>query len=134
MSRKPLTPEQRVARREYHRRWTKAKRAKEKESGSTYHQRYYAENKDRLKKNINDIRIRRTYNIEPDVYWEAMAQPCAICGNTVRRKALDHDHKTGSLRGTLCHNHNVALGLFDDNTSDLLAAIQYINQGGTWSK
>lgn len=50
---------------------------------------------------------------------------CAICGS-VKRLVIDHDHETGVIRGVLCHDHNVALGFFKDNTHHMLAAIQYL--------
>lgn len=36
---------------------------------------------------------------------------CAICGTPpkTRRLAVDHDHKTGAIRGLLCHRCNRTL-------------------------
>ena len=48
---------------------------------------------------------------------------CAACGRapTGRKKRLmiDHDHKTGRVRGALCNRCNLALGLVDDNPQHL---------------
>jgi hypothetical protein len=47
--------------------------------------------------------------------YEAMLRAqgggCAICGNPpkTRRLDVDHDHKTGQVRGLLCHRCNRAL-------------------------
>ena len=42
---------------------------------------------------------------------EAQGGGCAICGATpkTRRLDTDHDHKTGKVRGLLCHRCNRAL-------------------------
>jgi Recombination endonuclease VII len=54
---------------------------------------------------------------------------CAIC----KRKnphgidlAIDHNHKTGKIRGLLCTNCNTALGSFKDSTKTLQNAIEYL--------
>jgi hypothetical protein len=61
---------------------------------------------------------------------------CAICmrrtSGDVRTKHMhiDHDHKTGKVRGLLCKSCNNALGLFGDDISLLKAAIKYLRRGG----
>lgn len=50
---------------------------------------------------------------------------CAICGNE-ERLVIDHDHTTGMMRGLLCHRHNTALGLFNDNPLLLKEAASYL--------
>jgi Autographiviridae endonuclease VII len=62
---------------------------------------------------------------------------CAICKNLetaadkktncIRRMAIDHDHKTGAIRGLLCSNCNNGLGRFKDSKTYLKSAIEYLN-------
>lgn len=64
---------------------------------------------------------------------------CAICRRPetqrhhtggVIRLTKDHDHATGAWRGLLCRRCNMALGLFDDDSELLKAAVFYVEQGG----
>lgn len=73
----------------------------------------------------------RSYGISVEEY-EAMLDDqgggCYICGGSPSNRALDidHDHRTGKVRGLLCSNHNRALGLLGDDPDLLLAAHQYL--------
>lgn len=53
-------------------------------------------------------------------------ESCDIC--PAAPEAVDHDHVTGDVRGVLCHNHNKALGLFQDDIPTLIAAILYLRR------
>lgn len=55
---------------------------------------------------------------------------CAICLGDIKRFHVDHCHSTGKVRGVLCGNCNMALGLFRDSQESLSRAIDYLkNQG-----
>lgn len=63
---------------------------------------------------------------------------CAICTTPIklyqgrgRGAHLDHDHKTGVIRGLLCMNCNSALGKFKDSIPTLQSAIQYLQSSLT---
>lgn len=48
-----------------------------------------------------------------------LTKMCRICG-------VDHDHKTGVVRGLLCWNCNVAIGKLGDNPDAVLNAYKYL--------
>ena len=56
---------------------------------------------------------------------------CAICGRHQsefkRSFDVDHDHKTGKVRGLLCFKCNVVLGFVNDNSNILENMIGYLN-------
>lgn len=52
---------------------------------------------------------------------------CIICGDTSDMQlAIDHDHKTGYVRGALCSRCNLGLGHFRDNPELLRQAALYL--------
>jgi hypothetical protein len=56
---------------------------------------------------------------------------CEICGmpfGPTLPRVVDHNHKTGRVRGILCPRHNTGLGFFDTDNSlrDLIAALDYL--------
>ena len=51
---------------------------------------------------------------------------CAICGKKRWRLVVDHNHKTGKIRGLLCNSCNSLLGFARDSTANLTAAVRYL--------
>ncbi len=49
---------------------------------------------------------------------------CLVCGSKEDLN-LDHDHKTGKIRGVLCGSDNRALGLLKDNSERIRALADY---------
>lgn len=90
-------------------------------------------------KNNFDRLLQRKYGISEEKYL-AMLQgqnnECAICHRsetlklkkgTARRLCIDHDHKTGKVRGLLCWKCNTDLGIWESRNTD---CIEYINKYG----
>lgn len=72
--------------------------------------------------------LRKRYGLTLDEYEKLSASGCAICGVSAgsRRLCVDHDHKTGKIRGILCGNCNSGLGRFKDDPELLRKAAQYL--------
>jgi hypothetical protein len=45
---------------------------------------------------------------------------------------IDHNKKTGEIRGLLCGRCNKALGLFDEKPENLINAIKYVEGNQKW--
>ena len=48
-----------------------------------------------------------------DELLELQGGLCAICSRKPKIEHLDHDHKTGAIRGTLCSGCNLLLGVIE---------------------
>lgn len=61
---------------------------------------------------------------------------CKICGTDTPghkgRFHVDHNHKTGKIRGLLCHACNTGIGLLKDSTEILAKAIIYLEEEGSY--
>lgn len=63
--------------------------------------------------------------------FAAQGGRCAICksdkpGSKGKGWHVDHDHKTGTVRGLLCHFCNTAIGSLKDDPDLLRAAAEYL--------
>jgi len=77
--------------------------------------------------------LQKKYNITEAIYAQILASQnnvCGICHNHQRYKrlAVDHDHKTGQVRGLLCENCNRGLGRFFDSSTRLRRAADYLDK------
>ena len=77
---------------------------------------------------------KRMYGITKIQYDALMTQQggvCAICGKTnpsERKLSVDHNHTTGKVRGLLCNQCNVMLGLGGESICQLKSAIKYLEK------
>ncbi len=105
------------------------------------HKKYYAGNREKLlvyaKKQYLGIRrncdYELKYNItirDYDEMFEKQNGVCAICGlpEITRRLSIDHDHKTGRVRGLLCVGCNITLGHAKENIERLRSMIAYLKK------
>jgi hypothetical protein len=99
---------------------------------------YRLKNKEKVAKQKRNGKLKYCYGITLDQYnqmLEAQKGVCAICGLLETRKSsngsytlsVDHDHKTGKIRGLLCHRCNNCLGTLKDDVYILQSAINYLN-------
>jgi hypothetical protein len=84
-----------------------------------------------------DQDLRYHYDITLERYNELLAKQegvCAICkklevNSRIKRLVVDHDHKTGKIRGLLCHRCNCGIGYMKDDLQLLQMAIEYLRAG-----
>ncbi len=113
-----------------------------KEQRSAYHKGFYLKHKKEIRERQNKFRnshrelvtdreLKRRFGITLCEYKERLAAQgnvCAICNSPRNGMALsvDHDHKTGKVRGILCSACNTVLGHARDNINILEKAIAYL--------
>lgn len=108
-----------------------------REQVSEWGKKYNSRPEVKLKK--RDYNLRKCFGIGL-VDFEKMEDEqdhvCAICGNkeTTERNGVqlplhvDHNHRTGKIRGLLCNRCNRTVGLFEDNIDIMASAISYLQQ------
>ena len=68
------------------------------------------------------IDLKRVYGLSIERYFEMVKDQdgkCKMCAramptNSKRPLAVDHNHKTGEVRGLLCYRCNGAIGILDN--------------------
>jgi len=78
-------------------------------------------------------RLKEKYNLSQQDFEHIkhmQGHACAICKQDLlpeQKTHIDHDHKTGKVRGILCNFCNVGLGHFKDSIFNLNSAIKYLS-------
>lgn len=87
------------------------------------------------KDHTTHYRLNKRYGISKkkrDAMFARQRKRCACCRSndpgSVRGWYLDHDHKTGKVRGVLCHWCNLALGHAKDSVVRLSLMIIYLEK------
>lgn len=93
--------------------------------------KYKKENETHFKKYAREYRLNKYYNLSLEDYdkmFEAQNGCCAICGQpettttkfgATRLISIDHDHKTGKIRGLLCTYCNTRLGWYEEQKENI---------------
>ena len=99
--------------------YRKTHKKEEKERKKKYYQKYPEKRREN--------KLKREYGIDVIKYKEFLLKQndvCAIClkpektkhqNGKIKKLSIDHDHKTGKIRGLLCYRCNVGIGLFGDD-------------------
>jgi len=112
------------------------KKERRKHKRRYYHNRTEEQKEKRIEK-VTVTRRLREYSLTSSVFnllLEKQKNACVICqhkfiGRGHKGPMVDHDHKTGKVRGLLCSACNKMLGLAKDDTNILFRAIQYLEKG-----
>ena len=86
---------------------------------------------DRIRKD-KDLYLKRTYRISIEEYEKKLIGQngsCAICKgrcSSGRELAVDHNHKSGNVRGLLCNHCNRGLGYLKESSEIISNALKYL--------
>lgn len=112
------------------------KSAKGKATNSAYSRAYYHR---KLKhnpvfkaktnqRNINN-HYKRSYGLTAEEAMSLKKQGCALCGTMEGKLNIDHDHKTGKIRGVLCNPCNLMLGYYEQAEERRAVILEYLKRG-----
>ncbi len=91
---------------------------------------YKKNNREKVLAGMRNTNYKRKYGITADEADAMYSKGCKVCGGT-HRLHIDHNHENGEIRGVLCHNCNLGIGYFKDNTNRLLAAVEYLKSANS---
>lgn len=128
--------------REHSRNW----KARNRETVREGQKRYYLKNKEVIDAKHADYVLQggnlRRYGLTLDRYNQLHDKQfgcCAICkevetnkhaNGKVKKLSVDHNHKTGEVRGLLCSSCNRGIGYLRDNSALALQAYIYLKAYG----
>src|SRR3990167_5363397 len=101
---------------------------KDKVKKAAYQREYYKRHVDVAKERHRKSNYGITQK-EFELLLQVQNYRCPICTISLNQSShLDHDHKTGRIRGVLCSKCNVGLGNLCDDISLLKQAQQYLEK------
>jgi hypothetical protein len=98
------------------------------------HQRWKEKDPQGVRKSLRERQLRYLYNIDGNTYEKLLQQQqgvCIICRRPNadgRNLSVDHDHKTGKIRGLLCTKCNLGIGHFEYHPALLEVALLYLRE------
>ena len=103
---------------------------------STYRKDYYYKHKEKEKVKMKKYRLKKQYELTISDFNNlllAQNMRCAICNQPLdlqnpNKVHIDHDHKTGKVRGVLCRDCNLAIGYLKDNPEYTKRATEYLER------
>jgi len=83
-----------------------------------------------------EVQIKNKFGIDYIEYHKMLKSQgyrCEICRSRLESSrytkfAVDHNHKTGQVRGLLCTSCNTAIGLMKESPERFLSAIKYLQR------
>lgn len=97
-----------------------------------YMKKWRRDNPEKVKAMERRRHLKQLYSVTPekiDEMFSLQKGKCALCGEDLQRKFnIDHDHKTGLIRGLIHFSCNLLLGHAKDRIDILEKAILYLNK------
>ncbi len=118
--------------RSLHRQWQENNREKLSEYRKRHHAKRLEDDLESVRREQRQAWLMRQYGLTIGDHESLVAahdNRCAICkvqADDGKPLHIDHDHKTGRVRGLLCGHCNRGIGLFRDNPAVLRRAIEYL--------
>ena len=86
-------------------------------------------NPERMREISTRSRNKRQYGLTPEQFADLKAQNrgglCPLCRSR-RATHVDHSHKSGRVRGFICHKCNVGMGMLGDDLQVVLRVAKYL--------
>jgi Autographiviridae endonuclease VII len=97
------------------------------------HKALRAARQKRYRRQRRNNKLKRSFGIGLEDYnrmFQEQNGKCAICkthqSELTKALSVDHDHKTGKVRGLLCYRCNLLIGHACDEVDTLKGAIEYL--------
>ena len=75
-------------------------------------------------------KAKKLYGLDLETAEMLRSLPCDICGDMSSPSVIDHNHKTGEVRGSLCSSCNKGIGHLQDSPIIMKKALEYLEERG----